>query len=188
MSEMRIVVAGAGGRMGRTLVRSVGETSGLTLAGATEEPSSRFIGHIIGTTGFTPDDEAAIKAAAQKAVIVKSGNMSLGVNLLAALVRRVAKTLDTEFDIEVLEMHHRNKIDAPSGTSLLLGRAAAKGRDMSLEKHWVKARDGHNLGPRADGSIGFATLRGGSVVGEHSVIFAGTGERITLSHSAEDRS
>jgi len=85
-------------------------------------------------------------------------------------------------------MHHRNKVDAPSGTALLLGGAAAKGRGISLEKHWVKTRDGHNLGPRADGSIGFATLRGGTVVGEHSVIFAGTGERITLSHSAEDRS
>ena len=85
-------------------------------------------------------------------------------------------------------MHHRNKVDAPSGTALLLGQAAAKGREIALEKNWVKARDGHNLGPRADGSIGFATLRGGSVVGEHSVIFAGTGERITLSHSAEDRS
>jgi len=111
----------------------------------------------------------------------------MGVNLLAALAERAAKSLP-DYDVEVLEMHHRNKVDAPSGTALLLGAAAAKGRGVQLDKHWVKARDGHNLGPRADGSIGFATLRGGSVVGEHSVIFAGTGERITLSHSAEDRS
>ena len=143
--------------------------------------------HVIGTTGFDAKAEARIQAAARHAVIVKSGNMSMGVNLLAALAERAARSLP-DYDIEVLEMHHRNKVDAPSGTALLLGQAAAKGRDIALEKNWVKARDGHNLGPRADGSIGFATLRGGSVVGEHSVIFAGTGERITLSHSAEDRS
>jgi len=113
--------------------------------------------------------------------------MSMGVNLLAALTERAAKAL-ADYDIEILEMHHRNKVDAPSGTALLLGNAAAKGRDITLDKHWVKSRDGHNLGPRGDNSIGFATLRGGTVVGEHSVIFAGTGERITLSHSAEDRS
>jgi 4-hydroxy-tetrahydrodipicolinate reductase len=119
-------------------------------------------------------------------VIVKSGNMSMGVNLLAALTERAAKAL-ADYDIEVLEMHHRNKVDAPSGTALLLGKAAAKGRGVPLDKHWVKSRDGHNLGPRADNSIGFATLRGGTVVGDHSVTFAGPGERITISHHAEDR-
>jgi 4-hydroxy-tetrahydrodipicolinate reductase len=108
------------------------------------------------------------------------------VNLLAALVERAAKSLP-DYDIEVLEMHHRNKVDAPSGTALLLGQAAARGRDIALNKHAVRSRDGHT-GARKDGDIGFATLRGGSVVGEHSVIFAGTGERITLAHSAEDRS
>jgi 4-hydroxy-tetrahydrodipicolinate reductase len=143
--------------------------------------------HVIGTTGFTPSDITRLQAAARHAIIVKSGNMSLGINLLSALVAQAAKALPN-FDIEILEMHHKMKVDAPSGTALLLGEAAAKGRGIQLDKHWVKSRDGHNLGPRADGSIGFASLRGGSVVGEHEVIVAGPGERITLSHSAEDRS
>jgi 4-hydroxy-tetrahydrodipicolinate reductase len=119
-------------------------------------------------------------------VIVKSGNMSLGVNLLAALVKRVAKTLDDEFDIEIVEMHHNKKIDAPSGTALLLGRAAAEGRKVDLGKTSVRSRDGHT-GARKAGDIGFATLRGGTVVGEHNVIFAGPAERIELGHRAEDR-
>ena len=125
-------------------------------------------------------------SAAKSAVIVKSGNMSLGVNLLAALTKRVAKTLDKSFDIEVLEMHHNQKIDAPSGTALLLGRAAAEGRGVDLDQHSVRSRDGHT-GARKTGDIGFATLRGGSVVGEHSVIFAGPAERVELTHKAEDR-
>ena len=239
MSELKIVVTGASGRMGRTLIREIAQGSGITLCGALEMEGHPNLGmdsgslagmqpngikltadpllllasaqavvdfttpmvstmlaelaaqarivHVIGTTGFTPANEERIKAAARHAVIMKSGNMSMGVNLLAALVERAARSLP-DYDIEVLEMHHRNKVDAPSGTALLLGKAAAKGRDVSLDKHWVKSRDGHNLGPRGDGSIGFATLRGGTVVGEHSVIFAGTGERITLAHSAEDRS
>ena len=112
--------------------------------------------------------------------------MSLGVNLLAALVKRVAKTLDQEFDIEVLEMHHNKKIDAPSGTALLLGRAAAEGRGIDLAQRSVRARDGHT-GARKPGDIGFATLRGGTVVGDHTVIFAGPAERIELAHKAEDR-
>ncbi len=112
--------------------------------------------------------------------------MSLGVNLLAALTRRVAKTLDNSFDIEILEMHHNQKVDAPSGTALLLGRAAAEGRGIDLDKHSVKSRDGHT-GARKAGDIGFAALRGGTVVGEHSVIFAGPAERIELVHKAEDR-
>ncbi len=112
--------------------------------------------------------------------------MSLGVNLLAVLVRQAAKALDPDFDIEVLEMHHRAKVDAPSGTALLLGRAAAAGRGIDLEQHSVRVRDGHP-GARRRGDIGFATLRGGSVVGEHSVIFAGDGETIELTHKATDR-
>jgi len=119
-------------------------------------------------------------------VIVKSGNMSLGVNLLAALTRRVAKTLDAAFDIEILEMHHNQKIDAPSGTALMLGRMAAEGRAVALDKRAVKSREGHT-GARKAGDIGFATLRGGTVVGEHHVIFAGPAERIELAHKAEDR-
>ena len=143
--------------------------------------------HVIGTTGFTPANEARIQAASRHAVIVKSGNMSMAVNLLAALVERAAKALP-DYDVEILDMHHKMKVDAPSGsTALLLGEAAARGRNIPLDKHWVKSRDGHT-GPREDGSIGFATLRGGSVVGEHEVILAGMGERIILSHSAEDRS
>ncbi len=142
--------------------------------------------HVIGTTGFSDTDEAAIKAASRHARIVKSGNMSMGVNLLAAVVRQVAAALDASFDIEVLEMHHRHKVDAPSGTALLLGQAAADGRGIELAKHSVRSRDGHT-GARNEGDIGFATLRGGSVVGEHGVVFAGPSERITVSHHAESR-
>jgi 4-hydroxy-tetrahydrodipicolinate reductase len=112
--------------------------------------------------------------------------MSLGVNLLAALVKRAAASLGPEFDIEVLEMHHNKKVDAPSGTALLLGNAAAEGRNVSLDKNSVRSRDGHT-GARKVGDIGFAALRGGTVVGDHTVIFAGPSERIELVHKAEDR-
>lgn len=238
MADMRLVVAGAGGRMGQTLVRLVADTPGLSLAGAVERQGSPALGqdagrlaglepngvavtddplavlikadgildftspaatvefaalaaqmrivHVIGTTGLSEDDEARIRAAARHAVIVKSGNMSLGVNLLAALVRKVARTLDEGFDIEILEMHHRRKVDAPSGTALLLGRAAADGRGVELATHAQRVRDGHT-GARKAGDIGFASLRGGSVVGDHTVIFAGPAERIELVHRAEDR-
>jgi 4-hydroxy-tetrahydrodipicolinate reductase len=143
--------------------------------------------HVIGTTGCSAEDDARIAAAARHATIVKSGNMSLGVNLLAVLVEQAARALGPEdFDIEVLEMHHKHKVDAPSGTAILLGKAAATGRGIELEGHDVRVRDGHT-GPRPEGAIGFATLRGGSVVGDHSVILAGAGERIVLSHHAEDR-
>jgi len=238
MAEMRLVIAGAGGRMGRTLVKAIADSKDFTLAGALEDARSPLIGwdsgtlaglpengiklvadappllakadglidftapvatvafaavaassrkvHIIGTTGLSAADEAKIKDAAKNAVIVKSGNMSLGVNLLAALTKRVAKTLDKSFDIEILEMHHNQKVDAPSGTALMLGRAAAEGRGIDLDRNSVRSRDG-NTGARHAGDIGFANLRGGSVVGEHSVIFAGPAERIELSHKAEDR-
>jgi 4-hydroxy-tetrahydrodipicolinate reductase len=238
MAEMRLVIAGAGGRMGRTLVKAIADSKEFTLAGALEDARSPLIGwdsgtlaglpengiklaadagpllakadgiidftapvatvtfaalaaaarkvHIIGTTGLSAADEAKIKDGARNAVIVKSGNMSLGVNLLAALTRRVAKTLDKSFDIEILEMHHNQKVDAPSGTALMLGRAAAEGRGIDLDRNSVRSRDG-NTGARHAGDIGFANLRGGSVVGEHSVIFAGPAERIELTHKAEDR-
>jgi 4-hydroxy-tetrahydrodipicolinate reductase len=238
MTELRIVVAGASGRMGRALVREIAQGRSVKLCGALEAEGHPDLGmdagtlaglqpngvkltadplpliadaqavidftrpmvsmmladlaaqarivHVIGTTGFTADNDARIQAASRHAVIVKSGNMSLGVTLLAALVERAAKALP-DYDIEILEMHHRMKVDAPSGTALLLGQAAATGRGIALDKHSVRARDG-NMGPREDGAIGFATLRGGSVVGEHQVILAGPGERLTLSHSAEDRS
>ncbi|MEK1855897.1 MAG: 4-hydroxy-tetrahydrodipicolinate reductase [Phyllobacterium sp.] len=141
--------------------------------------------HVIGTTGCSAEDDAKIRAAGRHAVVIKSGNMSLGVNLLGVLVKQAAKALG-DFDIEILEMHHKHKVDAPSGTALLLGEAAVAGRNVSLADHSVRVRDGHT-GPREDGTIGFAALRGGSVVGDHSVILAGEGERITLSHHAEDR-
>ena len=129
---------------------------------------------------------AVIKSVTSRAVVVQSGNMSLGVNLLAALVKRVAQSLDQSFDIEIVEMHHRAKIDAPSGTALMLGQAAADGRGITLDQHSARGRDGIT-GARRPGDIGFASLRGGSVTGDHSVIFAGSMERIELTHRAEDR-
>jgi 4-hydroxy-tetrahydrodipicolinate reductase len=238
MADMRLVVAGAGGRMGRTLVKAIAENKGLALAGAIDAPGSAVIGcdsgelaglgangiavaadaapllanadglidftipaatvvfaeltarlgriHIIGTTGLKDGDEKLVAEAAKTAAIVKSGNFSMGVNLIAALAKRVAKTLDDSFDVEIFEMHHNKKIDAPSGTALMFGRAAAEGRGIDLSKHSARGRDGET-GGRKPGDIGFASLRGGTVVGEHSVIFAGPAERIELIHRAEDR-
>jgi 4-hydroxy-tetrahydrodipicolinate reductase len=237
-SDMRLIVAGAGGRMGRTLIHAIAATNGVTLAGAAEAADSAVIGrdagelagigangikivsdvapllkaadglieftvpavtpalaeltaaagivHVIGTTGHSPEEEAVIAKAAGRAIIVKSGNMSLGVNLLVALTKRVAKTLDESYDIEILEMHHNKKIDAPSGTALMLGRAAAAGRGVDLAKRSVRGRDGIT-GARESGAIGFAALRGGTAVGDHTVIFAGPAERVELTHRAEDR-
>ncbi len=142
--------------------------------------------HVVGTTGFSADQEKAFEAAARHARIVKAGNMSLGVNLLTALTRKAAALLGEDFDIEIMEMHHRHKVDAPSGTALMLGRAAAEGRGETLEDKAVYCREGHT-GPRPEGAIGFATLRGGSVVGDHTVIFAGPDERIELGHKAQSR-
>ena len=236
--DMRLVVAGAAGRMGRALIQAIAEMEGVTLAGALERPGSAQLGqdagivaglpalgvpisddplpllaeaeglldftapassvalaelaaqariaHVIGTTGLSAEDEAKLRAAARHAPIVKSGNMSLGVNLLAALVRRAARALGPDFDIEIVEMHHRHKVDAPSGTALLLGRAAAEGRGIDLGQTAVYAREGHT-GARPQGAIGFQSLRGGSVVGDHVVILAGEGERLELAHRAESR-
>jgi len=156
-----------------------------TVAFAALAAQARIV-HVVGTTGLQDADIEKLAAAARHARIVQSGNMSLGVNLLAGLVRKVAATLGEDFDIEVLEMHHRMKVDAPSGTALLLGEAAANGRQVALRDRSVRTRDGHT-GARKPGDIGFASLRGGSVVGDHSVIFAGAGERLELVHRAEDR-
>jgi 4-hydroxy-tetrahydrodipicolinate reductase len=156
-----------------------------TIAMAELSAQARIV-HVIGTTGISEDGEAKIRAASRHARIIKSGNMSLGVNLLAVMVRKVAAALGEDFDIEVLEMHHKHKIDAPSGTALLLGQAAADGRGIDLKTRSVRSRDGHT-GARPAGDIGFATLRGGSVVGDHTVMFAGPAERIELSHKAESR-
>ena len=237
MSDVRIVVAGASGRMGRALVRVIAETKGCVLSGALEAKGHPDLGqdagslaglkplgvlltddapsllakagaivdfttprvsvalagltaearavHVIGTTGCSPDDDAKIRDSARRTAIIKSGNMSLGVTLLAALVKRAAAALP-DFDVEIVEMHHGGKVDAPSGTALMLGEAAAQGRGIALKDHAIRARDGHT-GPRRQGDIGFASLRGGTVVGEHEVILAGPGERVVLSHIAEDR-
>ncbi|PZU84493.1 MAG: 4-hydroxy-tetrahydrodipicolinate reductase [Chelatococcus sp.] len=156
-----------------------------TIAFAALAAQARIV-HVVGTTGLGPEHLARLEAAGRHATIIRSGNMSLGVNLLAALVRKVAATLDTDWDIEIVEMHHRMKVDAPSGTAVLLGEAAAEGRKVDLAQARVAVRDGHT-GAREPGTIGFATLRGGTVVGEHKVIFAGAGERLELNHLAEDR-
>lgn len=142
--------------------------------------------HVIGTTGFTEEELAALKPAARHAVIVRAGNMSLGVNLLVQLTKRVAAALDEDFDIEVIEAHHNRKVDAPSGTALMLGEAAAEGRGVSLDQMADRGRDGIT-GARTKGQIGFSAIRGGDIVGEHDVLFAGPGERITLRHVASDR-
>ncbi len=239
MSDMKIAVMGAAGRMGRELVRAVHATPGCVVAGGVEPADSPAIGadlgtlseieklsipvtsdalelctnvdaiidfttptatrefagiaanariiHVIGTTGLSEEDETAIAAAARHATVIKAGNMSLGVNLLVALTAKVAAALDQDFDIEIVEMHHRHKVDAPSGTALMLGEAAAVARDLPLEDHAVRTRDGHT-GARKKDEIGFQSLRGGGVIGEHTVIFASEGERIELTHRAGDRS
>ena len=148
--------------------------------------ADKGVAMVIGTTGLDPEQTAAIHEAAKKVPIMWAANMSLGVNILLALVEKTASMLDPAYDIEVLEMHHRHKIDAPSGTALALGRAAAAGRQVKLEEVWRKSRDGHT-GARPAGEIGFATLRGGEEVGVHTVMFAAAGERLELSHRAFSR-
>ena len=142
---------------------------------------------VVGTTGLDANTQAAVEAAAKSAPLVQAPNMSLGVNLLMALVEQAAAKLGPEaYDIEIVEMHHRHKVDAPSGTALGLGEAAAKGRGVDLSDARVSVRDGHT-GPREEGTIGFATLRGGDVAGDHTVIFAAEGERLELGHRASNR-
>jgi 4-hydroxy-tetrahydrodipicolinate reductase len=142
--------------------------------------------HVIGTTGLEQSHLDCLKAAARHAPIIRAGNMSLGVNLLTGLTRKVAAVLGEDWDIEVVEAHHRMKVDAPSGTALMLGEAAAEGRGGTLAELRTPAREGIT-GARVPGSIGFAAIRGGDVVGEHDVVFAGEGERIVLRHLATDR-
>ena len=233
-----IVVAGASGRMGRTLLPLIAASGKARLAGALERPGHPWIGqdaglamggaalgvtvtddaleamaqaqavidftapaatvdlaavaaqaravHVIGTTGLEPPHLAAIAAAARHATVIRAGNMSLGVNLLVGLTRRVAAALGEDWDIEVVEAHHRMKVDAPSGTALMLGQAAAEGRGVDHDAARVSGRDGIT-GPRAPGAIGYSAIRGGDIVGEHDVIFAGQGERVVLRHVATDR-
>ncbi len=142
--------------------------------------------HVVGTTGLEAEHEAALQAAAEKTAVVRGANMSVGVNLLVGLARRVAATLDPDWDIEIIEMHHRHKVDAPSGTALALGKAAAEGRGVEHDAVADRGRDGIT-GARKRGDIGYATLRGGNVVGDHTVVFAADNERIELSHKASDR-
>lgn len=233
-----LVVTGASGRMGQTLIRLVQASDRLRLVGCVERPGNPWIGrdvgeamggapigikvtddaleafakaqavvdftapaatvefaalaaqaravHVIGTTGLEAEHLARIEAAARHAVIIRAGNMSLGVNLLVRLTEKVAKALDADWDVEIVEAHHRMKVDAPSGTALMLGQAAAAGRGVSLDEAKVSGRDGIT-GARAKGSIGFSAIRGGDIVGEHDVIFAAEGERIVLRHMATDR-
>ena len=142
--------------------------------------------HVIGTTGLDSDQQAAVARAAQKAPIVMAANMSLGVNLLEQVIEQMARILDSDWDIEIVEMHHRHKVDAPSGTALILGEAAARGRGTTLRRVAKRGRDGQT-GPRAKGEIGFAAIRGGDVVGDHTVIFAVDGERVEVTHKASSR-
>ncbi|KIC49964.1 4-hydroxy-tetrahydrodipicolinate reductase [Tateyamaria sp. ANG-S1] len=239
MSELPgIVIAGASGRMGQMLIRSVLESDKMRLVGALEREGHDWIGrdvgeamggvalgvsvyddplepmaqalavidftapeatialsgiaaqaraaHIIGTTGMSDEQIARLEPASRHCPIVRAGNMSLGVNLLTQLVKQVSAALDEDFDIEVVEAHHHHKVDAPSGTALMLGEAAAEGRGVDLAKVRDAARDGIT-GARNRGDIGFSVIRGGDIVGEHEVIFAGAGERITLKHMATDR-
>jgi len=210
-----IGIYGSAGRMGRAIADAI-ESAGATLAGgvdAGEDPNpiakladvmvdfstpSAIEAHlaatraagtaiVIGTTGLSPQHQSLIDAAASDIAVLQTGNTSLGVTLLNILVRDAAARLGADWDIEIVEMHHRHKVDAPSGTALLLGEAAAKGRGTTLAELRVDSRAGL-VGARSEGTLGFASVRGGSVIGDHSVIFAGEGERIELNHRADDRS
>lgn len=210
----RIGIIGSAGRMGQAIAQVV-EASGHELSGGIDQgddpaalaakcdvlidfsspkataanltaAQAAGIPIVIGTTGLEPENHVAIDAAAKNIPVLQTGNTSLGVTLLAHLVREAASKLGDDWDIEVVEMHHRMKVDAPSGTALLLGEAAAAGRGISLADHTESGRHGIT-GARAKGAIGFAALRGGTVAGDHSVILAGEEERITLSHHAENR-
>ena len=226
-----IVVTGASGRMGQSLIAAILASDKCHLVGALERPGHDWIGrdtgggikvtddplevfaraqavidftapaatvgfaalaaqaravHVIGTTGLSPEDLTKISAAARHAVIIRAGNMSVGVNLLVQLTRKIAAALDEDFDIEIIEAHHRSKVDAPSGTALMLGQAAAEGRGVNLDDIADRGRDGLT-GARGRGHIGFSAIRGGDIIGEHDVMFAAPGERIILRHMATDR-
>ena len=211
----RIGIVGAAGRMGRAIAAITDETKGATLAGGAgrdddvsalargcdvlvdfsspaalpanlDAAAGAGVPIVVGTTGLGGEAEALVDAAAARIAVLQSANMSLGVNLLAHLVREAAARLGDDWDIEIAEMHHRHKADAPSGTALLLGRAAADGRGVDLAAVSDRGRDGIT-GARAIGHIGFAALRGGSVAGDHQVILAAEGERLELGHRAESR-
>jgi 4-hydroxy-tetrahydrodipicolinate reductase len=198
-----LAIFGAGGRMGRAIAAAAALRGDLRLAEGEPDvfvdfsapeaveahlAEARRAGRpiLIGTTGLGPDHERIIDAAAAEIPLIHAANTSLGVNLLAHLVRETAARLGEDWDLEIFEMHHRMKADSPSGTALMLGRAGAEGRGVDLDEVADRGRDGL-AGPRAPGRIGFASLRGGSVAGEHVAIFAGDGERLELGHRAESR-
>jgi 4-hydroxy-tetrahydrodipicolinate reductase len=213
---LALAIAGANGRMGRALVDAAGRDARFSVAGTTTRGASagaaaanaevwidfttpeatiaaldalsgsRVRAAIVGTTGLSAQQDTRIAEHAKRVTIVRSGNFSLGVNLLAALVQEAASKLGADWDIEILEAHHRRKVDAPSGTALMLGEAAARGRGKALKDLRLPANDGVT-GPRKDGGIGFASLRAGGIVGEHEVKFAAEREVLTLSHQALDR-
>jgi 4-hydroxy-tetrahydrodipicolinate reductase len=238
MSEIRVGIAGAGGRMGAALIRGVSATAGCRLVAACERSGHPAVGRdvgdlaglgplgvavsdsaegifrsaevvidftapeataahagfatrhgvalVVGTTGLSAAHEAALDEASRKIAMVRAANFSIGVNLLLLLSERVGATLGPDYDVEIVEMHHRHKKDAPSGTALALGAAVAAGRKVPLDEVAVRGRDGIT-GERKPGSIGFAALRGGDVVGDHTVIFAAEGERLELTHKASHR-
>ena len=235
---MKIGIVGAGGRMGRLLVKLCHETDGMTVTAASEQPGSDLVGadagdlagigalgvevgddaeavfaaadvaiefsipaataahaalaakhdcaFVIGTTGLNAEQEAQLAEAAKSVAVVYAPNMSVVVNVFMNLVEKVASVLGPDYDIEIMEMHHKHKIDAPSGTAVGLGKAAARGRGVDLDEAAIWSREGET-GPRPDGAIGFATMRGADVVGEHTVMFAGAGERLELIHRCTDR-
>jgi len=235
---MKIAIVGAGGRMGRMLIRAVLATDGAKLAGGSESANHPHMGQdlaeligakatgvvltadpralfeaadavidftvptataahaalaadnktalIIGTTGLDGAQQAAVEAAGSRAAIVQAANYSVGVNVLLGLVEKAAAILPDDYDIEILDMHHHHKVDAPSGTALALGLSAAAGRGVDLDTVACRSRDGL-IGTRPKGEIGFATLRGGDVVGDHTVMYAGPGERLEIGHKASSR-
>jgi 4-hydroxy-tetrahydrodipicolinate reductase len=235
--SIRVIVVGAGGRMGRSLVRAVGEQKDMQLAAATERKDSPLLGMdageladtgtlgvtiredihgcpqadvvvdfttpestlshakyvaekkmrmVIGTTGFSAGQIASLKSILASAPVLMASNYSVGVNLALELVRCAATVLDTDYDAEIMDAHHRQKVDAPSGTALSLAEAVARGRGVLLEDVAVYTRQGIT-GPRKNGAIGFSVIRAGDIVGEHTVMFAGIGERLEIKHVATDR-
>ena len=235
--DVKLAIAGAGGRMGRALMDAAAGQSGMTISGALEHASSGLLGRdageisalakgivitsdlvaglananvlidftrpegtlahlnachtrgvnmVIGTTGFTPEQKREIEAATKDIAIVFAANMSLGMNVLVKLVELASAALHQDYDIEIIEAHHKLKVDAPSGTALMLGEAAAKAMGKSLDEIGVYARKGV-VGERKSGSIGFSAIRGGDIIGEHTVMFAGTGERIEITHKSSSR-
>tara|TARA_B100000787_G_C16153681_1_gene277830 strand:- start:411 stop:1229 length:819 start_codon:yes stop_codon:yes gene_type:complete len=237
IKPIRIIVVGATGKMGQTLIQEIFNDKGLHLSAAVDIASSSFIGsdagsllglktdvliakelteshtesdilidftrpeaslvyldfchthninYVLGTTGFNEHEKKKIHAAAEKIAICFAPNMSVGVNLLISLVEAATKVLHNEFDIEIIEAHHRHKVDSPSGTALRLGEAVAKSAGLSLKENSIFHREG-NMTPRKATEIGFSTIRGGDIVGDHTVLFAGDGERIELTHKASSR-